>query len=96
MIQKNKPELQKTAVALHFDGVNAPMVSAKGTGLTGEAIIQLAKDHGVPLHEDSNLAKSLSCIPIGEEIPVEVFEIVAEVLAYIYFLDDAQSGEQAL
>ena len=94
MKQKNKPEQQKTAIALNFDGVGAPTVSAKGTGLTGEKIMQLAKEHGIPLHEDSSLAKTLSCIPIGEEIPVEVFEIVAEVLAYIYFLDEEQSAKK--
>jgi flagellar biosynthesis protein len=86
----------KTAIALHFDGINAPTVSAKGTGLTGEHIIQLAKEHGIPLHENSSLAETLSCIPLGEEIPAELFEIVAEVLAYIYFLDDVQSGKQEL
>jgi len=94
MKQTDNPEPRRTVVALHFDGVNAPIVSAKGSGLTGEKIIQLAKDHGIPLHENSSLAKALSCIPLGEEIPVELFEIVAEVLAYIYFLDEVHSAEQ--
>ena len=83
---------QKTAVALQYDFLGAPKVSAKGTGLTGEAIIQLALDNGIPLHEDPNLAKVLSTIPLGDEIPAEVFTVVAEILAYIYFLDEIQAG----
>ena len=82
------PDLQKTVVALHFDGVNAPVVTAKGTGLTGENIIKLAQEHGVPLHENPGLANALSIIPLGEEIPAEIYAVVAEVLAYIYYLDD--------
>ena len=84
---------QKTVVALHFDGVNAPVVSAKGTGLTGENIIQLAHEHGIPLHENSSLVNALSHIPLGEEIPPGIYTVVAEVLAYIYYLDDMQADK---
>ncbi len=85
---------QKTVVALHYNGVNAPVVSAKGTGLTGENILQLAREHGIPLHENSSLAHALSHIPLGEEIPSGVYAVVAEVLAYIYYLDDLQADKQ--
>ena len=83
---------EKTVIALSFDGINAPVVTAKGSGATGEHIVQLAQEHGVPLHEDSSLAEALSHIPLGVEIPTEVYAVVAEVLAYIYFLDEQQSG----
>jgi len=96
MKNNTKAEQQKTVVALQFDGVNAPTVSAKGSGLTGEHILQVAREHGIPLHENSSLAKALSCIPLGEEIPPEMFAIVAEVLAYIYFIDEIHSNEQEL
>ena len=82
---------QKTVIALSFDGVNAPVVSAKGTGITGENILQLAQEHGIPLHEDSSLAEVLALIPLGEEIPPSIYEVVAEVLAFIYFLDEKHS-----
>ena len=84
---------EKTVIALHFDGVNAPMVTAKGTGPTGDAILRLAQEHGIPLHEDRSLAEALSHIPLGEEIPTEIYAVVAEVLAYIYFLDEQRSGK---
>ena len=94
---KDEPENdRKTAVALHFDGVNAPTVSAKGSGLTGQAIIQLAQEHGVPLHQDSALVEVLSSVPLGEEIPAAVYTVVAEILAYIYFLDDMQAGKDTV
>ena len=82
---------QKTVIALSFDGKNAPVVSAKGTGVAGEHILQLAQEHGIPLHEDSSLAEVLAHIPLGEEIPTGIYEVVAEVLAYIYFLDEKRS-----
>jgi flagellar biosynthesis protein len=80
----------QTAVALHYDGLTTPRVTASGQGLTGEQIIQLAIDNDVPLHEDAGLATALSCIPIGEEIPRELYLAVAEVLAFVYFLDEVQ------
>ncbi|MGB5278206.1 MAG: EscU/YscU/HrcU family type III secretion system export apparatus switch protein [Gammaproteobacteria bacterium] len=85
---------QRTVVALQYDGAGAPRVTAKGTGLTGEQILALAREHGIPLHENGDLAEALSHIPLGEEIPAKVFAIVAEILAYIYYLDDMQSRKQ--
>ena len=93
-MKDSKESSQKTVVALHFDGVNAPVVSAKGTGTTGEHIIQLANEHGIPLHENGSLANALSHIPLGEEIPASVYAVVAEVLAYIYSLDEMVAERQ--
>lgn len=94
MIDKAEEKSAKTVIALQFDGVNAPTVTAKGTGLTGEMILKLAREHGIPLHENSDLAKTLSSIPLGEEIPFEVYTVVAEILAYIYYLDDMQAKKE--
>lgn len=80
----------QTAVALHYDGVSSPRVAATGHGPTGERIIQLALENDVPLHEDAALANALSTIPLGEEIPRELYLAVAEVLAFVYFLDEVQ------
>ena len=91
MMNRTKAEPPKTVVALEFDGLNAPTVSAKGTGLTGEHIIKLAQEHGIPLHQDSALAAALCSIPLGEEIPAELYTVVAEVLAYIYYLDELEA-----
>lgn len=94
MNNNKKTEDQKTVIALNYDGENAPRVTAKGTGLTGENIVRLAHEHGIPLHENSSLAKALSCIPLGEEIPQELYLIVAEVLAYVYTLDEMHTDIQ--
>lgn len=80
----------QTAVALYYDGLSTPRITASGQGATGEEIIRLAVENKVPLHEDAGLAMALSCIPLGEEIPRELYLAVAEVLAFIYYLDDLQ------
>lgn len=90
MNNNNKDE-EKTVVALQFDGISTPLVTAKGSGSTGEEIIQIAQQHGIPLHENSTLAKALSRIPLGEEIPQQLFCAVAEVLAFIYYLDETHN-----
>jgi flagellar biosynthesis protein len=94
MTTKLEDKSSKTAVALKFDGVSAPTVTAKGTGLTGETIIKLAKEHGIPLYENGDLAKTLALIPLGDEIPIEVYTVVAEILAYIYYIDGMQAERE--
>ena len=78
------------AIALVFDGINTPKVTASGEGRTGEEIIRIAKQNDIPLKEDEALAKALSSIPLGEDIPKELYLAVAEVLAYVYFLEEVQ------
>lgn len=80
----------KTAVALHYDGTQAPRITAKGQGYTAEQIITLAIENDIPLHEDIQLASALSQIPLGEDIPIELYLAVAEILAFIYTLEDTQ------
>jgi flagellar biosynthesis protein len=74
------------AVALKYDGKNAPKVTAKGSGATAEQILAIAEQHGVPLQSESELVKMLAQIPLGDEIPNELYLAVAEVLAFAYFL----------
>ena len=74
------------AVALKYDGKNAPKVTAKGEGLTAEQIIQIAEQHGIPLQTEPELTRILAQIPLGEEIPNELYLAVAEVIAFAYFL----------
>jgi len=79
----NPPDI---AVALHYDGTNSPRVTAKGKGLIAEEIIERAKAHDIPLHADAALVKVLSNVPLGEEIPRELYIAVAEVIAFAYML----------
>ncbi|GAB6068079.1 EscU/YscU/HrcU family type III secretion system export apparatus switch protein [Methylothermus subterraneus] len=74
------------AVALHYDGTAAPQVVAKGQGELAERIVAKAQEHAVPLHRDPQLAKLLVQIPLGEEIPRELYVAVAEVIAFAYWL----------
>ncbi|HDP70450.1 MAG TPA: EscU/YscU/HrcU family type III secretion system export apparatus switch protein [Actinobacteria bacterium] len=79
----------KSAVALTYEPSkdNAPRVIAKGKGKIADKIISVAKEHGVPLHEDPSLVEVLSCLDIKEEIPVELYQVIAEILVFVYKLD---------
>lgn len=73
------------AVALHYEkgDAAAPRVVASGSGALGERIIETAKAHGVPLQSNPGLAAALADVEIGEEIPVDLYKAVAEVLLFI-------------
>ncbi|MEO7994009.1 MAG: EscU/YscU/HrcU family type III secretion system export apparatus switch protein [bacterium] len=62
----------------------APRVAATGRGAIAERILQLAEKHDIPLHRDDALVQLLLQVPVGSEIPAEVYEVVAEILAAIY------------
>ncbi len=74
------------ATALQYEpGVDAaPRVVASGQWKMAEQILALAREHNIPLYDDPLLAAALSTINIGDEIPPELYLVVAEVLAYIY------------
>ncbi len=74
------------AVALQYDGENAPTVTASGEGEVAEEIIRIAREHGVPLREDVMLAALLSEMELGEEIPPMLYRVIAEVIAYAYLV----------
>ena len=77
------------AVALKYDQGKdaAPRVTAKGRGFVAEKIIETARAHNVPLHEDKNLVQVLEALDLEAEIPPELYRAVAEVLAFIYRLN---------
>lgn len=74
------------AIALKYDGENAPKVTAKGEGISAEQILELAEKHNIPLQNEPELARILAHIPLGEEIPKELYISVAEVISFAYFL----------
>jgi len=79
----NKPV--PLAVALQYDKsvVPVPRVVAKGRGDSGEAILALAREHGVPIEENAPLAEALAQVEIGDDIPEALYRAVAEVLVFI-------------
>lgn len=85
----NRPVLVRQAVALKYDGEagEAPQVVASGKGIIAEKIIARAVEAKVPVHTDAALAQTLSHLQVGQEIPPELYQAVAEVLAFILFVD---------
>ncbi len=76
------------AVALRYDGENAPTITAKGRGDLAQEIIDLALANEIPLENNPELVKLLSTIPLGNEIPETLYIAVAEVIAFAYLLSD--------
>lgn len=65
----------------------APRVVAKGSGVSAEAIISLAREHGVYVHQSPDLVNLLMQVDLDNEIPPELYQVVAELLAWLYSLD---------
>ena len=76
----------KKAVALLYDRKknDAPVVMASGKGELAKKILALAKEAGIPVMEDPGLVEILAKVPVGDEIPVELYQAVAEILAFVY------------
>ena len=84
-LQKEKP---KQAIALSYDPEeDAPKVIASGRGQLAERIIEKAQEHEVPIHRDDKLADTLSRLEIGDMIPPELYEVVAEILVFVDAMD---------
>lgn len=74
----------RSAVALFYDGEQAPTITAKGEGLVAEEIIQIAEENGVPLCDNAPLVDLLSQLELGDSIPEELYIAVAHVIAFAY------------
>ena len=82
----------KTAVALEYDPSDeAPRVIASGKGALSEKIIEKEKESDVPVHEDDKPANTLSKLEIGDLIPPELYEVVAEILIFVDSMDKIKS-----
>lgn len=82
----NKP---RSAVGIKYeakDSQQAPTIVAKGFGDLAEEIIRVAKESGVLVHEDEHLAAFLSRLDLGQEIPKELYYVIAELIAFSYVL----------
>ena len=82
------------AVALQYDheAMDAPTVVARGEGLVARKIVERALEAEVPVVEDAALVSALLSLELGEEIPAELYEVVARVLAWVYRLDRRESA----
>ena len=87
-MEDKKRKKPKQAIALSYDpNEDAPKVIASGTGALAERIIEKAKEVDVPIHRDDKLADTLSKLEIGDMIPPELYEVVAEILVFVDQLD---------
>ena len=87
---KNENSKTEKAVALLYDKErsDAPQVVASGKGIIAQKIIETAKEAGVHIQEDPDLVEILAKVPLGEEIPPELYQTIAEVLAFVYQMND--------
>lgn len=77
---------QKSAIGLLYEAGRAPTVSSKGFGELADEIIKAAQEKGILIHKDEALAKTLSHLELGEEIPKELYYVIAELIAFSYVL----------
>lgn len=84
----------KTAVALKYDTESgeAPYVVAAGKGALADKIIAESVRNDIPQYEDEKLVKSLSKLEIGENVPPELYEVVAQVLLFVDKMDKLKSS----
>ena len=97
MAENKQKEKIKTAVALGYDPNEdgAPKVIASGKGALAEKIIEQAKENKVPVHTDDKLAETLSRLEIGEMIPPELYEVVAEILVFVDAMDKIKARDKS-
>jgi len=83
---EERPAPPRTAVALTYDRIKnaAPTIA--------ERIIEIAREHGVPIKEDPDLVQVLAKLDLGQQIPAELYAVVAEVFAFVYRLNGARGG----
>ncbi|SMC28594.1 flagellar biosynthesis protein [Clostridium acidisoli DSM 12555] len=89
------PKNNKKAAALRYEqSYEAPIVTAAGIGLIADKIIEKADENNVPIVYNKELADLLQNVDIGESIPSEIYEIVAEIIAYVMSVDNNLNKER--
>ena len=93
-MKKNKTKTSAVSLQYNPSGDRVPKVTAKGQGWVAEKIIAIAQEQNIPIKKDKDLMELLEKIDIGQEIPEELYKIVAELLAWVYDLNKEYSGKQ--
>ncbi|SBT07683.1 putative flagellar biosynthetic protein [Candidatus Accumulibacter aalborgensis] len=84
---------QRNAIALAYSQTDAaPRVVAKGRGLMAEQIIARAHEHGIYVHESAEMVSLLMQVDLDQHIPPQLYLAVAELLAWLYRLENGESG----
>ncbi|MFY0665835.1 MAG: EscU/YscU/HrcU family type III secretion system export apparatus switch protein [Natronospirillum sp.] len=75
-----------TAVALNYDGAKAPTVLATGQSSLAEEILAIAREHEIPIYENPDLVALLCSLSVGDEIPPDLYHIIAEIIAFAFYI----------
>lgn len=95
--EKHKKTFQKAAALRYRPGMdNAPRVVAAGRGELAKKILETARKAGIDIVEDGDLVEILAALPTGEEIPPELYQVVAELLACLYRLNGTYARQQSV
>ena len=89
-----KKRLTAVAIKYKMNEDPAPKVVAKGKGRIAEKIIELAKENDIPIREDPDLVEILAKLELNQYIPPELYQVVAEILAFIYRMSDRKRSHQ--
>jgi flagellar biosynthesis protein len=87
-----KDKMKKAAALSYKEGQVAPIVTALGRGETAERIIKTAKENDVPIFENEDLISTLIHLGLGDQIPQELYSVVAEVLIFISDVENKLKG----
>jgi flagellar biosynthesis protein len=79
----SEEERRRIAVALQYQHPGVPRVTAKGSGLTADRIVALAREAGVEIEENAALAEALASVELDDEIPETLYRAVAEVIVFV-------------
>ena len=80
------PNTPRQAIALKYDGKQAPTLTAKGDEELAEAILKIARDYEVPIYENAELVRLLARMELGDSIPEELYRTIAEIIAFAWNL----------
>lgn len=80
------PKSAPAAVALTYNGERAPTISAVGNHQLADDIVRIAREYGVPLYENAELASTLARLSLNDEIPEQLYQLVAEILAFAFYI----------
>ena len=93
-MKKNRTKTSAVSLQYNQGTDRAPKVTAKGQGWLAEKIIAMAQEQNIPIKKDKDLMELLEKIDVGQEIPEELYKIVAELLAWVYDLNKEYPAEQ--
>lgn len=95
--RKKRKFIPREAVSLKYRPLEdtSPRMTAKGTGEMADRILELARIHNIPIREDADLVHLLGKLEVESEIPPALYRIIAEILAFIYFVNEKWKRENA-